>query len=139
LLFMEVVKIWVGGYLVYDGGPLLTTIPPGTYPVTASLRVRSDNDVFGNSATLHLCCNENPVAAIAVRVPHPEEWGLRAQIYRRPCSPTPPLPGDLRYDYKGAWSVGVIYFWLNALGFQPDVFSIRGPYFTSATGSNKAP
>jgi hypothetical protein len=45
LLFMEVVKIWVGGYLVYDGGPLSTTIPPGTYPVTASLRVRPDNDV----------------------------------------------------------------------------------------------
>jgi hypothetical protein len=50
--FMEVVKIWVGGYLVYDGGPLSATIPPGTYPVTASLRVRPDKDVFGNSATL---------------------------------------------------------------------------------------
>ncbi len=110
LLFMEVVRVWVGGCLVYDGGPLSATIPPSTYPVTASLRVRPDRDVFGNSATLLLSCNENPVAAITVRVLHPKEWGLRAQIYRHPGSPTPPPPGDLRYDYKGAWSVGAVYF-----------------------------
>ena len=139
LPFMEVVKIWVGNYLVYDGGPLSATIPPCTYPVTASLRVRPDKDVFGNSTTLHLSCNKNPVAAITVRVPHPEEWGLRAQIYQHPGRKKPPPPGDLLYVYKGAWSVGAIYFWLNAPSDQPDVFSIRGPYFTSATGKNKAP
>ncbi len=36
LLFMEVVKIWVGGCLVYDGGPLSATIPPGAYSVVAT-------------------------------------------------------------------------------------------------------
>jgi hypothetical protein len=137
--FMEVVKIWVGGYLVYDGGPLSATMPPGAYPVTASLRVRPDKDVFGNSATLQLSCNGNPVAVITVRVPHPEEWGLKAQVYRHPGSSPPPPPGGSQYVYMGAWSVGAIYFWLNAPGAQSDVFSIRGPYFTSAAGNNKAP
>jgi len=64
LPFMEVVKIWVGGCLVYDGGPLSTTIPPGTYPVTASLRVRPDKDVFGNSATAHFGALLLPVADV---------------------------------------------------------------------------
>ena len=68
----------VGWRLVYDGGLLSATIPPGIYPVAVSLRVRPDKGVFGNSATLHLSCNGNPVAAITVRVSHPEEWGFKS-------------------------------------------------------------
>ena len=68
----------MGWRLVYDGGLLSATIPPGTYPVAVSLRVRPDKDVFGNFATLQLSCNGNPVAAITVRVPHPEEWGFKS-------------------------------------------------------------
>jgi hypothetical protein len=113
----------------------LATMPPGTYPVAASLRVRPDKDVF-NSATLQLSCNGNPVAAITAKAPQPEEWGLKSQVYRRPGS-SPPPPGDSRYVYRGAWSVGAIYFWLKAPSDRPNVFSIRGPYFTSAAG--KAP
>jgi hypothetical protein len=111
--FMEVARIWLepGGYILYDNGPRpAVVLAPGTYQVKATLRVKPRPDIYGRAANLTLSCGGTPIATITVRVPNPEEWGIRADIYTFTSPSWPPFGSG--YTYKGTWSVGAIYFWL---------------------------
>jgi len=131
--FMDVVRIWLepGGHILYDNGPRpVVVLAPGTYQVYATLRVVPTYTVYGSSADLTLTCVGMPTATITLRVPDPEEWGLRADVYRWWGWPPPPVwPPFLgpAYAYKGTWSVGAIFYtWRNwPLGIIPSV----SPYF----------
>jgi hypothetical protein len=139
--FMDVVRIGVDGTTIYYNRPVAAaTLGPGTYAVHATLRVKPSPDVFGLSGTLRITCNGTSVASITLKVPRPEEWGLRGDVYTASGSP-PPLPiGGSGYTYKGSWSVGGIYFWLSSQ--RPDSIraaSIYTPYFSSAGRDDTAP
>ncbi len=139
--FMPVVaKIWLepGGYILYDNGSnLAVTLAPGTYQVRATLFVAPGSDVYGSTADLTLTCNGTPTATITLRVPNPDEWGLRADIYTWTSPTWPPFQGP-SYTYRGTWSVGAIYHWIayapNA-ATEYDRLGLRSPYFTSAVRS----
>ncbi len=127
--FMQVVRIWLepGGHVLYDNGPRpAVTLAPGTYQVRATLRVAPRSDVYGRAADLTLNCGGTPTATITVRVPNPDEWGLRADIYTF-TSPTWP-PFGTGYTYKGTWTVGAIYFWQSIVS---DPVNLVSPYITS--------
>ncbi len=142
--FMQVVRIWLepGGYILYDNGSRpAVDLAPGTYQVYATLRAAPRSDVYGSAADLMLRCGGSPAATITVRVPNPDEWGLRADIYTIPPTypnppPWPPFQGP-SYTYKGTWSVGAIYFWLD-----PDPgrsLGVLSPYSSHASGWDSAP
>jgi hypothetical protein len=138
--FMEVVKIWLepGGY-IYDNGPTPgVDLAPGTYQVYATLRVAPTSAVYGSTADLTLKCNGSPAATIKLRVPDPNEWGLRADIYTFTTSPPTWPPFGAGYTYRGTWSVGAIYFWLYTPG-QEDPLGLSSPYFSRVSRSNSAP
>jgi hypothetical protein len=141
--FMQVVRIWLvpGGYVLYDNGSRqAVTLAPGTYQVYATLRAAPRPDVYGGAANLTLTCGGTPTATITLRVPNPNEWGLRADIYTIPPTyprppPWPPFQGP-SYTYKGTWSVGAIYFWLD-----PDPgrsLGVLSPYSSHASGQHSA-
>jgi hypothetical protein len=140
--FMQVVRIWLvpGGY-VYDNGPTPgVNLAPGTYQVYATLRVVPRSDVYGSAADLTLRCGGSPTATITLRVPNPNEWGLRADIYTFTPTwpnppPWPPFEGPA-YTYRGTWSVGAIYIWLEEL---IDYIGLPSPYFTSVYDIEIAP
>jgi archaellum component FlaF (FlaF/FlaG flagellin family) len=122
--FMEVVRIWLepGGYVLYDNGPRpAVVLAPGTYQVKATLRVKPRYDVYGRAAYLLLNCI-TPLDIILLRVPNPEEWGIRVDIYKIDSS------GNL--IYRGTWSVGAIGYW--------EVAPTSSPYF-SRPSINSAP
>ncbi len=127
--FMQVVRIWLepGGHVLYDNGPRTVTLTPGTYQVYATLRVAPSSAVYGSTADLTLNCGGTPTATITLRVPNPNEWGLRADIYKltvsHPTVPSwPPFVGA-DYIYRGTWSVGALYFWLRFGPFPVDLVS----------------
>jgi hypothetical protein len=129
--FMEVVRIWLepGGHVLYDNGAgPVVVLAPGTYQVYATLRVKPRYDVYGNSADLMLRCAGTPAATITLRVPNPDEWGLRADIYTFTTSPPPWPPFGAGYTYRGTWSVGAINW-----------FGIRMPYFSRFERNDSAP
>jgi hypothetical protein len=136
--FMDEATIKVGDTVIYHNGPAApANLAPGTYAVYATFRVRPSPDVFGLSGALRLACNGTPVASITLRVPRPEEWGLRADVY---SGSPPPLPiGGPGYAYKGSWSVGGIYFWLSARTSDQVRPPFSTPYFSSARRDNTAP
>jgi len=139
--FMQAAEIRVGSYTVYaDGTSYPQSLAPGSYPVYATLQARPEADWFGHSATLQLRCtaSSSSVYSITLRVPNPEEWGLRAEIYTTsPLVTVPPLPiGGSGYAYRGAWSVGGIYIYLS--NKKPEI-SLVSPYFTHKAGLNIAP
>ncbi len=135
--FMQIVRIWLepGGYVLYDNGPRpAVALAPGTYQVRATLRVVPRSDVYGSTADLTLTCNGTPTATITLRVPNPDEWGLRADIYTYTGAfdaPWPPFQGP-HYTYRGTWSVGAIYH------LEPYPFinppNLVSPYFTNVVG-----
>ncbi len=140
--FMQIVRIWLvpGGY-IYDNGPTPgVNLAPGTYQVYATLRAAPRSDIYGSTADLTLTCGGTPTATITLRVPDPSEWGLRADIYTIPPTyPNPPPwpPFGAGYTYKGTWSVGAIYFWLD-----PDPgrsLGVLSPYSSHASGWDSAP
>jgi hypothetical protein len=140
--FMQVVKIWLepGGYILYDNGPRpAVTLTPGTYQVKATLRAAPRSDIYGSTADLTLTCNGTPTATITLRVPNPEEWGLRADIYTFTTAPPPWPPFGAGYTYKGTWSVGAIYFWLSGWPGQGDRLGLTSPYFTRGERRDSAP
>jgi len=131
--FMQVVRIWLepGGYVLYDNGPRPTVVlPPGTYQVYATLRVAPTSTVYGSAADLTLTCGGSPTATITLRVPDPNEWGLRADIYTFTTSPPPWPPFGAGYDYRSTWSVGGIYFWLYDIPARGDRLGVSSPYFS---------
>jgi hypothetical protein len=142
--FMQIVRIWLepGGYILYDNGPRpAVVLAPGMYWIYVTLRAAPRSDIYGSAANLTLTCGDTPTATITLRVPNPDEWGLRADIYTFP--PTYPKPppwppfGD-GYTYKGTWSVGAIYFWLARRGGDP--IRVVRPYSSSVDpGWNIAP
>jgi len=136
--FMQVVRIWLepGGYILYDNGPRPgVVLAPGTYQVKATLRAAPTSDIYGSAADLTLKCVDTPTATITLRVPDPNEWGIRADIYTFTSWPLwPPFGGG--YTYRGTWSVGAIYFW-QAGSF--DVLGLSSPYFTRSPHANTAP
>jgi hypothetical protein len=129
--FMEVARIWLepGGHVLYDNGPRpAVVLAPGTYQVKATLRAKPRPDIYGRAADLTLTCNGTPAATITVRVPNPEEWGIRADIYTVTLPLWPPFQGA-NYTYKGTWSVGAIYFYMfSRLYFI--TFEIPSPYIS---------
>ena len=136
--FMQVVRIWLvpGGY-VYDNGPTPgVDLTPGTYQVYATLRVAPTSAVYGSTADLTLRCGGSPAAAITLRVPDPNEWGLRADIYTFSSPSWPPFGAG--YNYRGTWSVGAIYFWLYVSG-QGDQLGLSSPYFSRVLRDDSAP
>ena len=141
--FMQIVKIWLepGGYILYDNGPRpAVTLAPGTYQVKATLRVAPRSDIYGSAANLTLTCGGTPTATITLRVPNPNEWGLRADIYTIPPTypnppPWPPFQGP-SYTYKGTWSVGAIYFWLDPNPGRS--LGVLSPYSSHASGQHSA-
>jgi hypothetical protein len=128
--FMEVVKIWLedNGHILYDNGPKpVVVLAPGTYQVKATLRAKPRPDIYGRAADLTLTCNGTPAATITVRVPNPDEWGIRADIYTFTSPLWPPF--GTGYTYKGTWSVGAIYFHMfSRLYFI--TFEIPSPYIS---------
>jgi len=134
--FMQIVKIWLepGGYILYDNGPRpAVTLASGTYQVKATLRVAPRSDVYGSTADLTLRCGDAPTATITLRVPNPNEWGLRADIYTfQPGKPNwPPWPPfGAGYTYKGTWSVGALYFWATIPPRYPEPYNLVSPYFS---------
>ncbi len=143
--FMQVVKIWLepGGHVLYDNGPKpAVTLAPGTYQVYATLRVAPRSDVYGSTTDLTLNCGGSPVATITLRVPNPDEWGLRADIYTFTPTPSPPTwpPFGAGYTYKGTWSVGAISFWLVGRSADYDRIGLwPSPYFSGGSRSDSAP
>ncbi len=143
--FMQVVRIWLepGGYVLYDNGPMpAVTLAPGTYQVYATLRVAPRSDVYGSTTDLTLTCNGTPTATITMRVPNPEEWGLRADIYTFTPTPSPPTwpPFGAGYTYRGTWSVGAISFWLVGRSADYDRLGLwPSPYFSGGDRSDSAP
>jgi len=138
--FMQVVRIWLvpGGY-IYDNGPTPgVDLAPGTYQVYATLRVAPTSAVYGSAADLTLRCGGSPAATITLRVPDPNEWGLRADIYTFTTSPPSWPPFGAGYTYRGTWSVGAIYFWLHVSG-QGDPLGLSSPYFSRVFRSDSAP
>ena len=138
--FMQVVRIWLvpGGY-IYDNGPTPgVNVAPGTYQVYATLRVAPTSAVYGSAADLTLRCGGSPAATITLRVPDPNEWGLRADIYTFTTSPPSWPPFGAGYNYRGTWSVGAIYFWLHVSG-QGDPLGLSSPYFSRVLRSDSAP
>ncbi len=130
--FMQIIKIWLepGGYVLYDNGSRqAVTLAPGTYQVHATLRVAPRSDVYGSAADLTLTCGGTPTATITMRVPNPDEWGLRADIYTYTSPSWPPFGAG--YTYKGTCSVGAIYHWLGAYSGEEDRLGLSSPYFTS--------
>ncbi len=132
--FMQVVRIWLepGGHVLYDNDPRpAVTLQPGTYQVRATLRVAPRSDVYGSTTDLTLRCNGTPTATITLRVPNPEEWGLRADIYRITTVPPPwpPFQGP-HYIYRGTWSVGALYFWITIAPHYTVPIDLVSPYFT---------
>jgi hypothetical protein len=117
--FMQVVKIWLepGGHILYDNGPRpAVALTPGTYQVKATLRAKPRPDIYGSSADLTLTCNGTSTATITLRVPNPEEWGLRADIYtftlRRPRGL--PSRGQLhlqRHLVRGGYILLAVRYW----------------------------
>jgi len=139
--FMQVVRIWLepGGYILYDNGPRpAVALAPGTYQVYATLRVVPRSDVYGSPACLTLRCGSWPAATIMLRVPDPNEWGLRADIYTFTTSPPSWPPFGTGYTYKGTWSVGAIYFWTYISG-QGDPLGLSSPYFSRVFRPDSAP
>ncbi len=142
--FMQVVRIWLepGGHVLYDNGPRpAVDLAPGTYQVYATLRVAPRSDVYGSATDLTLTCGGSPTATITQRVPDPNEWGLRVDIYTIATYPPswPPFVGA-DYTYRGTWSVGGIYLWLyRTIPSDIDRLNLRSPYFTSAIRTNTAP
>ncbi len=135
--FMEVVRIWLepGGYVLYDDGPgPAVTLAPGTYQVYATLRAKPRSDIYGSTADLTLTCAGTPATTITLRVPNPNEWGIRADIYTFTTPSWPPFGAD--YTYKGTWSVGAVFFILWGYSAPSDPVS---PYFTSARIDHVAP
>jgi hypothetical protein len=134
--FMQVVRIWLepGGYVLYDNGPRpAVTLAPGTYQVRATLRTAPRSDVYGSAADLTLTCGGTPTTTITLRVPNPEEWGIRADIYTfQPGKPYwPPWPPfGSGYTYKGTWSVGALYFWVTIQPRYPEPYNLVSPYFS---------
>jgi hypothetical protein len=146
--FMQVVRIWLepGGYILYDNGPRPAVVPPGAYQVYTTLRVAPRSDVYGSTADLTLTCGGSPAATITLRVPNPDEWGLRADIYtftapKLPVGARPPWPPfGADYTYKGTWSVGGIYFWLYITSpYQGDPLALSSPYFSRVGRRDSAP
>jgi hypothetical protein len=142
--FMQIVKIWLepGGYVLYDNGPRqAVTLAPGTYQVKATLRAAPRSDIYGSAADLTLTCGGTSTATITLRVPNPNEWGLRADIYTIPPTypnppPWPPFQGP-SYTYKGTWSVGAIYFWLDPIPGRS--LGVLSPYSSHASVEHSAP
>jgi hypothetical protein len=135
--FMQVVSIRLepGGYVLYDNGPRpAVNLAPGTYQVYATLRVAPRSDIYGSAADLTLTCGGTPTATITVRVPNPNEWGLRADIYTFTSPSWPPFGAG--YTYVGTWSVGAIYFWIDEF---TDYIGLSSPYFTSVYDIEIAP
>jgi len=130
--FMQVVRIWLepGGYILYDNGPRQAVVPPGAYQVYATLRVAPRSDVYGSTADLTLTCGGTPTATITLRVPNPNEWGLRADIYTFTTVPPPWPPFGSGYTYKGTWSVGAMYFWSSGYRHEYDRIGLTSPYST---------
>ncbi len=144
--FMQVVRIWLepGGHVLYDNGPRpAVTLAPGTYQVYATLRAAPRSDIYGRAADLTLTCGGTPTATITLRVPSPNEWGLRADIYKltvsHPTVPSwPPFVGA-DYIYRGTWTVGAIYYWLYDDPAYRDVYSLTSPYASSLRRADTAP
>jgi hypothetical protein len=139
--FMQIVRIWLdpGGHILYDNGPRpAVTLTPGTYQVKARLRVAPSSTVYGSTADLTLNCDGAPTATITLRVPNPDEWGLRADIYTITSPQWPPFEyNPSYYTYKGTWSVGSVYFWVSAASSGPVVVPM--PYFTRVSLYDTAP
>jgi hypothetical protein len=122
--FMQVARIWLepGGHILYDNGPKsVAVLAPGTYQVKATLRAKPRPDIYGSEAYLTLRCGDT-AATITLRVPNPNEWGLRADIYK--------MEVDGTLTYRGTWSVGAIGYWEDA--------PTSSPYF-SGPSVNSAP
>jgi hypothetical protein len=138
--FMQIVKIWLepGGHILYDNGPKpAVALTPGTYQVKATLRAKPRPDIYGRAADLTLTCNGTSAATITLRVPNPDEWGIRADIYKVTAPPPwPPFQGA-NYTYKGTWSVGGIYFWLDPIPGRS--LGVSSPYFSSVIRDDTAP
>ncbi len=135
--FMEVIRIWMepGGHVLYDNGPKpAVNVTPGTYQVYATLRAVPRSDIYGSTANLTLTCNGTPTTTITLRVPNPEEWGIRADIYTFTTPSWPPFGAG--YTYKGTWSVGAMFFVFWSLPVPRDPVS---PYITSVLRDNVAP
>ncbi len=131
--FMQVVRIWLepGGHVLYDNGPRpAVTLAPGTYQVYATLRTAPRSDIYGSAADLTLTCGGAPTATITLRVPNPDEWGLRADIYTFTTVPPPWPPFGAGYTYRGTWSVGAMYFWSSPLRHEYDPIGLTSPYST---------
>ncbi len=139
--FMQVVRIWLepGGHVLYDNGPRpAVTLQPGTYQVKATLRAAPRSDIYGSTADLTLTCNGTPTATITLRVPNPDEWGLRADIYTFTSPSWPPFGSG--YTYRGTWSVGAISFWLVGRSQDYDRIGLwPSPYFSGGYRSDSAP
>jgi hypothetical protein len=138
--FMQVVRVWLESdghapyndmpsprHVLYDNGPTSgVDVAPGDYQVRATLRATPRSDIYGSAADLTLTCGGTPAATITLRVPNPNEWGLRADIYRVTSPSWPPFEGPA-YTYRGTWSVGAI----NLLAdFPSNLPTLRAPYFT---------
>jgi len=146
--FVQVVRIRLepGGHILYDNGPRpAVNAAPGTYQVKATLRAAPRFDIYGRSADLTLTCGDEPsvtitTAIITLRVPDPNEWGLRADIYRLTSPMWPPFVGP-NYDYRGTWSVGAIYFWLYHYHneWYEDRLGLTSPYFSRVLRWDAAP
>jgi hypothetical protein len=140
--FMQYVRIWLepGGYILYDNGPRpAVTLAPGTYQVYATLRIVPRSDVYGSAADLTLRCGGTPTATITLRVPNPDEWGLRADIYTFTTAPPPWPPFGAGYTYRGTWSVGTIYYWMTGFRHEYDRFGLWSPYFSRVDRWDIAP
>jgi hypothetical protein len=135
--FMQIVRIWLepGGYVLYDNGPRQAAVPPGMYWVYATLRAAPRSDIYGRTADLTLTCDGAPTATITLRVPNPDEWGLRADIYTFTSPSWPPFQGP-SYTYEGTWSMGAIYHWFSKLG---DQLGLSSPYFSRVFRDDLAP
>jgi hypothetical protein len=140
--FMQVARIWLepGGHILYDNGPKpAVALTPGTYQVKATLRAKPRSDIYGRTADLTLTCNGTPTATITLRVPNPNEWGLRADIYTFTTAPAPWPPFGANYTYRGTWSVGAIHFWLGATADPFNRVLVMTPYTTIVVRTNVAP
>jgi len=135
---MQVVNIRLepGGRTLYNNWPTpAVDVTPGTYEVRATLRAAPSYTIYGSSADLTLRCDGTPTATITLRVPNPEEWGLRADIYTFTSPSWPPFTGA-NYIPRGTWSVGAIYFWVSS-GSSPLITMM--PYFTRVSVFDTAP
>jgi len=106
--FMQVARIWLepGGYILYNNGPVTdVVVRPGTYQVKATLRAAPRSDIYGRAADLTLKCVDTPSATITLRVPDPNEWGLRADIYTFTSPSWPPF--GTGYTYRGTCPWGL--------------------------------